>query len=439
MHMRLKWFQLFILLIQLCVLSIRPGAAENKLTLNDCIESALKNQPTIRAAQASLEANKGREKQAVSHYLPQVKASTGYSDAHQNFGALGDTTTKSYSTTLSVSQVIYDFGRTGNAYDSARLNSRSAELEAERVKLDVMLNVKQAYFGLLQAQRLVVVSEKTLEQAESHLKQAKAFFRNGSKPLFDVTRAEVEVNSMQLNLINAKNSLRISRITLNNAMGIDPEGNIEIDDILSTPPSVPSFEEAKTEALKNRPDLRKTESDIEAAAALVRAEQANYLPAIEVNGDYSWANGTTEMGSLQDDVKNNYNANIILSIPIFEGGLTKGKVSEARSNLCLLKAQRDTLRQSIMIDICRFYADMESAKVRIDVMDQSLKKASDNLAIAQGRYAEGVGPYIDVTDAQVSSVKAETDYVQSLYDLQLAAAKLLNAMGKGDQIQGMME
>ena len=437
--MRMKWILLIVLLIQVFVWSVQTGTAESRLSLGDCIETALKNQPSMRAARAGLAAVKGREKQAVSRYLPQVKASTGYSEARQIGGAFGDTISKSYTTSLSVNQTIYDFGRTGNAYDSACLSTRSAEFDAERAKQDVIFNVKQTYFDLLQSQRLVVLAQKTLEQSESHLKQAEAFYRAGSKPIFDVTRAEVEVNSMRLNLINAKNRMRISGMALNNAMGVDPEGPIEIDDSLTVWPTIPFLEKIKAEALENRPDLGKAESDIAAATALVQAEEANFLPTIDLNGSYNWANGTTEMGIFKGDIENSWNAGIALSLPLYEGGLTSGKVNEAKSNLQLLEAQRDMLRQTILIDICQYYADMESAKVRIEVMERSLQKATENFAIAQGRYEEGVGPYIDVTDAQVSSVKAETDYVQSLYDFQLAAARLLKAMGKGEQLQGTME
>jgi outer membrane protein TolC len=72
-------------------------------------------------------------------------------------------------------------------------------------------------------------------------------------------------------------------------------------------------------------------------------------------------------------------------------------------------------------------------------MESALQKAGKNFDIAQGRYEEGVGPYIDVTDAQLSSVKAETDYVQSFYDCQLSAARLLKSMGKGEQLEGAVE
>ncbi|MFH2063581.1 MAG: TolC family protein [Pseudomonadota bacterium] len=437
--MQLKWIGLSVVLIQMFVLSVPPGMAEDKRSLGDCIDTALKNHPSMRIAASGVEAGKGREQQAVSRYLPQVTASTGYSEERQDGGAFGDTVTKTYHTSLSLNQTIYDFGRTGSAYDSARLNTQSAELDAERMKQDVILNVKQAYFDLLKAGRLVHLARKTREQAENHLKQAQAFYRAGSKPIFDVTRAEVEVNSARLDLINAGNRKRIGCMALNNAMGVDPEGPIEIEDSLETWPAVPSLEKVKAEALANRPDLRKAGSDIAAAEARVRTEKADYLPVLALNGSYNWINGNTEMGILEGDIGNSWNAGIALSVPLYEGGLTNGRVNEAKSDLQLIEAQQDMLRQTILIEICQYYADMESAAVRIKVMESSLQKALENFAIAQGRYEEGVGPYIDVTDAQVSSVKAETDHVQSLYDFQLAAAKLLHAMGKGEQLQGTLE
>jgi outer membrane protein TolC len=95
-----------------------------------------------------------------------------------------------------------------------------------------------------------------------------------------------------------------------------------------------------------------------------------------------------------------------------------------------VQAQGDTFRQSIIIELNQAYADIESATSRIAVSEISLKKARENLELAQGRYEAGVGPYIEVTDAQVASVNAETDHVQALYDYQLAVARLYKAMGK---------
>jgi outer membrane protein len=417
------------IMVLTAVLLSSAHAAE-RLTLHDCVELALKNQPAITASRESVNAGQGRVTQARSLYLPQLSASTGYAENHALGGAFGDSVAKIYTTTLSVNQMIYDFGKSGNALDAARMGERSEELDEQRVIQESVLNVKQAYFALLQAKKLVILSQKTREQAESHLRQAEAFFRAGSRPKFDVTRAEVEVNSAQLGLINAQNSVRIRTLTLYNAMGIDPAGDLDIEDVLSAPVIIPAFEQAMAEALRSRPEILKNEADRDAAKARVKAQQSNYLPTLSANGAYNWASGTQEMGPFKGDIQNSWNAGVMLSMPLFEGGITSGKVSEERANLHVLEAQGHLIRQSIVIELNQANADIESASARIAMMELSEKKARENLELAQGRYEAGVGPYIEVTDAQVASVNAETDYVQALYDYQLAAARLFKAIGR---------
>jgi outer membrane protein len=433
---------IMILMATAFIFPLHPAHGEAKLTLQDCIDRALKNQPSLLAARANIDAGMGRETQAASPYFPQVTASTGYNESRQLGGALGgETTSKSYTTTLQVNQLIYDFGKTGNTYDAARWGTRSSEQDAERVRQEVVLNVKQAFFALLQAEQLVAVAEKTVEQTESHLSQAQAFFRAGSRPRFDVTRAEVDVNNAKLSLINAKNSVRIRTIALNNAMGTDPGQATHISDVLPQVPPLPSLEQALADALKNRPEYNKSGADIEAAKARVKAEESNYRPSLSASGAYNWAHGTTETDfggqalpgfsgqSIQSDIQDSWNAGITLTVPLFQGGLTRGRVSEARASLLALEAQRIMIKQSILLELNQAFADLEGATARVEVMESTVKKAQENLALAQGRYEAGIGPYIEVTDAQLSAVNAETDYIQALNDYQLAVARLLKAIG----------
>src|SRR5262245_13466122 len=116
--------------------------ATASLTLHDCIEQALANYPALKSAREGINAGKGRADQARSPHLPQVQASTGYSESHSLGGALGESTTKSYTTTLSVNQIIYDFGKTSGGFDAARSGVQSAESDAARVRQEVILNVK---------------------------------------------------------------------------------------------------------------------------------------------------------------------------------------------------------------------------------------------------------------------------------------------------------
>jgi len=418
------------ILLLVTVLTFTTVNAAEQLSLRDCIDLAIKNQPTIKAAQENVNASQGRVTQATSPYLPQLNASTGYSESHSLGGALGDTISKSYTTSLSINQMLYDFGKSGNTLDAARLGSRSAEHDTNRVVSEVILNVKQAYYALLAAKKLQLVADKTLEQAESHLRQAEAFFRVGSKPRFDVTRAEVDVNNAKLGIINSKNRVQMSTIALHNAMGVGPGIKIEIEDVLSDQAVIPPLEQALDESVKGRPEMLKIDADIEAARATIKADESGYLPSLSVNGAYNMSHGTAEMGMYRGDIQNSWNAGIFLTVPLYEGGMTKGKVYEARANVRALESQRETLKLSIFMELHQAYADIESATARIAVMESSLKNARDNLELAQGRYEAGIGAYIEVTDAQVASVDAEINHVKALYDYQLAAARLYKAMGK---------
>jgi outer membrane protein len=420
---------LILIVLGAAVLPAHARASE-KLTLRECIDTALKNQPAIWAAREEVNAARGKVTQAASSYFPQVSATTGYSESRQLGGALGDSVSKAYATSLSVSQVLYDFGKTGGSYDSARWGTVSYERDEERVKQETVLNVKQAYYALLAAEQLVAVARKTVEQTESHLRQAQAFFRAGSKPRFDVTRAEVDVNNARLGLINAKNNVRIGTISLNNAMGTDPGRQIEIEEELPPVPAMPALKQAQDDALRGRPELKKTNSDIEAAKAAVAMEESNYLPTLSASGAYTWSNGTASMGPYSGEINDSWTAGVTLTVPLFQGGLTRGRVSEARANLLVLEAGRETEKQAVLLEVNQAYADLESAKARVEVMESSVKKARESLELAQGRYEAGVGPYIEVTDAQLSAVNAETDHIQALYDYQVASARLLKAMGR---------
>ncbi len=421
-----------LIVVQLFAAPPALKAGPNTLTLRNCIETALKNQPALTSAREQVNAGQGRMTQAASPYFPRVTASAGHEESH-TAGGLAESISRSNTTSLSVSQILYDFGRTGNARDAARSSLRSAEFDEQRVMQDTVLNVKQSFFALLAAQKLALVSQKTIEQAESHLKQAEAFFQSGSKPRFEVTRAEVEVNNAKLSMINAKNTARLRTISLYNAMGLDPGGELELEDVLSSPIAIPGLEQAMDEASKNRPEILKADADIQAARFRVRAEEANYFPTLSAHGSYNWANGSTSMGTFKIDVQDSWNTGVLLSLPLFEGGTTQGKVGEARADLRALEAQGQAFRRSVLIELNQAYADIESAAARISVMESLLKKADESLELAQGRYAAGVGTYIEITDAQVASVNAETDHVQALYDYQLAAARFFKAMGRVEQ------
>ncbi|MBI1866127.1 MAG: TolC family protein [Nitrospirae bacterium] len=401
------------------------------LTLERCIETALANNQLLRAARADVAAKEGLVIQARSPLLPQITGSVARSESESE-GVTGKTTTETIASSLSASQLIYDFGKTYGSLGAAKANREASRGGLEKTIQDVVLSVKQAYYAHIIAKTFVSVQEAVLTSAQAHLKQATAFFEVGVRPRYDVTQDEVEVNNALLGLSTARNNVRLSRITLNNAMGIDPNAPAEIDEALADRKEMPSLDESTRAALASRPEIRQADAQVEAARQSLRAAQGRYWPTISATGSYTWNDGTADSARLggKSDLGNSWSAQVGLSIPLFEGFGAHGKVREAEANLEAAQANRENLKQGVLLDVNQAHANLDDARVRVTLTESNLKKAKENMDLAKGRYEAGVGAIIEVTDANTSLVKAETDSLQALGDLQLAIARLERAMGR---------
>jgi outer membrane protein TolC len=328
-----------------------------------------------------------------------------------------------YSTGISASQTFFDFWKTRSQVNIQKLNADSARADLSNTEEQVILNVKASYYGVLKAKRNLVVAEETVKQFQQHLEQAKAFYEVGTKPKFDVTKAEVDLGNAQLNLISTRNSLKIAMVILNNAIGVPEAPEYQIEDSLSFSKYSITFKEAVDKAYENRPELRSILLKKKATEESVSLAKKGYLPVLNGDASYSWAG---DKFNLNDG---GWSAGLTLSIPIFSGFSTKHEISEAKANLLVLTANEETLRQTVLLEVQQSLLNLAEAEERITVAELTVKQAQENADIANGRYAAGVGNPIEVTDADVALSNARTANNQALYDYKLARASLEKAMG----------
>jgi len=393
------------------------------LNLERCISIALARHPNISAAINTAIASKMKIGEARANYYPQISGSGGYSrispnDRSSSLGGAYD----QYSSTLALSQNIYDFGRTSSQVRIADLNYTSFLSDLENVRAVTILNLKEAYFGLLQAKRNRDVASTMVKQSELHLEQARGLYEVGTRPRFDVTKAEVDLSNARLNLIRRENALRIAFVILNNAMGVPDAPEYSIEDNLSFERYDITLEDALARAFENRPDLRSISLKRQAAEASIDLAESNYYPFITGNASYNWA------GEGINSIDNGWNIGVSITLPIFSGFLTRNQVEEAKANLNLLRANEESLRQAVVLEVQQAFLNLKEAEERIPTAELSVKQAEENLEIANGRYAAGVGNPIEVTDAEVALTNAKTALIQALYDYKVAGARLEKAM-----------
>jgi outer membrane protein len=275
----------------------------------------------------------------------------------------------------------------------------------------------------VQAKYNVLVAEDTVKQTRQHLEQAKGFYEVGTKPKFDVTKAEVDLSTAKLSLIRNENAFRVSIVNLNNVMGIPDAPEYSLDENMSFEKYAITLEEATANAYRNRPDLQAIVAQRQAAEKSVELAKTGYYPILTGNASYGWS------GEKISSLDHAWNVGAALSFPLFSGYLTKYQVEEAKANLNILKANEESLRQTIFLEVQEAYLTLRAAEDAIPTAKLGVEQAQENLEIANGRYAAGVGNPIEVTDAEVGLANARTSYIQALYADKVAQASLEKAMG----------
>lgn len=431
----------FLYLVLLLVLIPYPAGAEDiikkgeVLNLDRCIEVAAQIQPSVLAARFTVDINWNRVGEAQSGYYPQLAASAGYSRIKPvSFGTSSGLVVTSgssrttgssfdnYSGSLSLSQLLYDFGKTSSQVSVAKLNLESSRSDLDTAFEQTAFNVKQAYYGLLQSQRNREVTLDTVKQNEQHLEQAKGFYEVGTKPKYDVTTAEVNLSNAKLSLIKAETSLRIAKVTLDNAMGVTNAPEYSIEDNLAFEKYAITMDEALAKAYRDRPDLQSLIAKRNAAEKNIDLQMTGYYPVLTGSAAYN-------VGGQDFPLGNGWTVGAAVSLPIFNGFLTKKQVEEAKANLNVFKANEESLKQSILLDVRQSYLNLNDAEQSIVTAELTVKQATENREIANGRYAAGVGNPIEVTDAEVTLTNAKTSYIQALYNYKIAKASLEKAMG----------
>lgn len=398
------------------------------LTLQQAVDLALEHHPSLRAAEANIRAASGSLTQARAAYFPSLSASGSVT---RNDGAFvfnptipaRNQTYNNYTTGLQASQTLFDFGRTINRVSASSdiLDASSLDYTASRAV--VIVNVDVAYFSVVQARQVVSVNEEAVDQSAKHLAEAKAFYSVGRRPLFDVTKAEVDLANANVNLIRARNELRLSNLQLENAIGLHPRSPYILTDTLSVVPFAMTLDSVKTITFDTRPELLAAQARVEANRSLVTAAWDQNLPTLSATGSMTWSNFD------YSPLFRRWSAGLTLSLPLFQGFAIAGQVEQAQAAADAAEANLQVLHESVVLEVEQSYFNLKEASDRLDATAKIVEQAEQNLLLAERQYAAGVGTALEATDAQLSLSNARISRIQALFDYNSALVQLRKAMG----------
>lgn len=399
-----------------------------ELNMADCIELALINNPKIKSAYAKSEIAKYQKWETLSGYTPRLDWTTSINHQKPDLSMIRNMNATSFDKytlgTISIKQLVWDFGYTQNQYTIDKINYEKTKTEIDKTVNEVVCEVKDAYYNLLYAFDKRKVMKETLDEFEKTYNQALAFWEVGTKTKVDVLFAQTNMEEARANLIAANNNADIAYSRLNNAMGLPFVDPYTIDTSLRYEPVNVTMKEAVQIANEARPDLKGAMLDVDMANQAVKLSWKTFLPSLELQAGYS-------KGGIDDWTdKSWYNYGGFLTFPTVNPVLLRNQIKEAKA--AYQQAQYDTKAQinDVYYEIQTVYTALKDAKARIPVAKTAMEKANENYELTSGRYKVGYGDAIELKDAQVALSQAKLNYYQTIYDYNSARANLEKAIGQ---------
>lgn len=395
------------------------------IEVNDCVKIALEKHPAIHAAMSNAEIYKSKIAQAWSNYFPTFSAGISYSRNDMqmsNFVFPTQQYDMFYTPTLSGNLLLFDFGKTKSQADLAKRTYESAQFNLQNSINSVIFTVKQAYYNLLFAQQQVKVYEDTVNDYTMHLEQAQAYYDIGKKAKIDVLTAEYNLGNAKLNLIQAKNTLKIAFVELSNAMGMPDYSDYEVIDNLTTKAYGIDVEDAVKNAYETNPELLASKKKADASELLVRASRRAFAP--NVNGFASYSRGGKRI-----DTDYGYQFGAELSYKTVNLMLLKKQVDEAKATYKKDLADYENIKQNIYFQVKQAYINLTNAQESIAVAKLSMDQAKEQYDQASGRYKVGLGDAIELKDAETTYRNSQLSYYNTLLNYHVSAANLEQVMG----------
>ncbi len=421
-------------LLVVLLLAAEPNST-GVVTRDEALRQAVAHQPKLVSARFEREAASALVTQARSVEYPQVHANAQLFGATDNGDATAYLSAPDFVRVTSarptperdisgavpfVSSLagvgahydLVDFGYTRGVVGSAEAQLDASSQSEKQTLQDVLLRVSTAYFSALAAQETLGVAQDTFKRVQVHFNYAEAGVKSGLKPPNDLPMSQAELQAARLAVIRAQNSLLVFRAQLDTAIGWIPASAYSL---VAPPPDervVPEPADAANQAMSNRFDL---------AALQARERATDMQRLVAYTGNYPRLTAT---GSLNlrgfDSAPNtvNYDIGLVLDLPIFTGFYVQGQVQELDSRLAALRADEAGLRDAINYQLRQSRETLLSAREAEVASQAEVEAAKASLDLSEGRYRNGLGNIVELTDAESQYDAAQLGLLQS----QLAAA-----------------
>jgi len=402
-------------------LSLTPDA--KRLDIDDAIRTSVTKNPDILAAIQQIRLTKGQVVQVRAAMLPTLAAGSSYqiqSDQLANpgmqFGFQNQNQT--WNVNISVNQSIWSGWKNQADFSAARLANESAFYSLRQTIDKVISDTKKLFYDVIFNRALIRVREESVAVLQSQLQDQQSRFEAGTVPRFNVLQAEVALANAIPPVIQARNALRIAQFSLVKQLGLNYPSNpsqVPVDVIgqLDYNPIDINLGGAVFAALTRNPSLKIQRQSILIDAEKLKSAMAGFQPTL--NATAGWQTFNIPTSSQLDDTVNGWFFGVTGNWNIFDGLATVGATQAARAALEQAKINYDNSARGVELDVQRAVSNLIEAQEVIDSQRANVTQATEALRLSRERLDAGAGTQLDVLNAQVSLLQAQTTELEGRY------------------------
>jgi len=429
-----------VMIVSLTLAGVSPGLARRALTVEEARRLALEFNRTYLQAKEGVRIAEADVTKARAGAFPQVSLNGSYNRSFilpsffvQATDEEGQTESiefktgfkNAYGANLSVVQSIWQGGKVFTALSIARDYRKYSQAVEDQVAATVVFNSDVLFHdAILQRSRLEVLT-KSHEAVSENLDVVEKMFSQGLVPEFEVLRARVEKSNLEPQILMAQSDMKLAQKRLKSFLGLDLDEDIELvqEAEVESVPSLPSVDSMVTLALADRPEMKQASFERDMRRKAIRIARADYWPSLSAVASYDWQ-AQSDRFTLDENISRSWTAGLRLTVPIFQGGRTRGSVTQAvaEHNQTLLRVQET--RDNVRLEVEQAYDRLLQARESLETQKNTIALAEEVLRIADLSYESGVGTLLDVLSAQAALTQARELLAQATFTYRTARAGL---------------
>lgn len=439
----MKFFLKPVLMFALLLMVATSMHAQDtlRITLQEAIQIALNENPTIKIADQEIQLKKEANREVIWGLLPEVSLVGGFTHTieKQSFAIMGEVmrvgTMNNANGGITASLPVF----APALYQSMKLTKSDVELAMEKARssrLDMVNQVTKAFYQLLLAQDSYEVLQKSYKQSEDNFRVVEAKFQQGKVSEYDKISAEVQMRSLKPTLVSAGNGVNLAMLQLKVLMGMESERPVAISGNLKDYEMAMFTRQAQpqpADIVGGNTTLRQLDLNYEMLKRNLKLKHTNFMPTLAASFQFMYTS-MSESWKVFDYTWTPYSTiGLTLSIPLFKGG-NFSQVKQAKLQLKQMDQTRMNTERQLKMQAQSYLDNMSASTEQVVSNKEAVLQAEKGRTIAEKRYEVGRGTILELNSSEVALTQAQLTYNQSIYDYLVAKADLDLVMGVEDVI-----